>query len=323
MKYEPVFDKLQGSCLAYSNNTDIRYLSTAGGYISTLIKYLFDTNEISTSVTFERDGYTFSPKLIYSYEKYNNIGSLYQEIDMVSFLKKNINKIKGKIAITLLPCQVNAIRSLAKQNNLEVFIISLVCSAQMNLSCTQQYLKLIDVDVDEIENFRYRGKGWPTYISIQLKNGSVVEEKQLWNQMFHSYFFHEKRCLKCTDTFGVKSDLAVSDPWRIKSMKDDKIGKSIVYFFNDYAQEIHNSLLKSAYVYSDTISNHSAINSQLGTLQKKYFIRNSKFFRSIIKIMNQSFYRTLILKHRYFLFLHSKVINKVLHIIISKNKKVN
>jgi len=318
MKYEPVEEKLQTAYLCYSSDEKTRYLSTAGGYISTLIKYLFESKTVATAMTFKRQGIVFEPKLIYTYDAYINMGSIYQDIDILHYLKENIQNIKGKIVLTLLPCQVNAVKMFLQQHNIDSFIISLVCSAQMDLSCTEKYLDLINVDAKNILNFRYRGKGWPKYISIDLKNGTNISEKKVWNQIFHSYFFHKKRCLKCTDTFGVKSDLAVSDPWRIEEMKDDTLGKSIVYIFSDNGKEIHKKMINSQILECSLLKNERAINSQLGTLKKKYYIRNSNIFRKFIKLLNNSTYKEFILSHKFFLWVHTKILNKILVYITHK-----
>jgi len=323
MRYEPVYNVVKETGLAYSTDSLIRYNSTAGGYISILLKFLFDTGKIDHTISFERSGIRFYPKIISSFNEYNNIGSLYQEIDIIHFIKQNLHNIKGKIAITLLPCQVNIIRSIAKQNNIDIIIISLVCSAQMKLECTQSYFDLEKIDIKEVSNFRYRGFGWPKYINIEYKNGKIFQEKTLWNEMFHSYLFHEKRCLKCTDTFGIKSDIAVSDPWLGKMMKEERIGQSIVYIFSDLGLQIHKELKQSKYICYKILEKNKAISSQYHTMEKKYYLRKSKLLRKIIRLLNQPLYKSIILLDKRLLKIHSKVINKIIRVYIKLQKKGN
>ena len=112
--------------IGYSTDDLIRYKASSGGIGTSIIKYLLSTSEYDTSMTFvydkEKCGYI--PKLIYDFNEINICGSVYQDIDIFSFLKENISSIKNGIIVTCMPCQVQGIRSVLDRNNINNFIIS-------------------------------------------------------------------------------------------------------------------------------------------------------------------------------------------------------
>ena len=89
------------SYIGYSTNSDIRYKATSGGIGTTIIKWLFDNKLIGTSISFEFDPITlrYVPKIIHSFDEYQICGSIYQEIDLIGFVKSHQNEIKGNTCL--------------------------------------------------------------------------------------------------------------------------------------------------------------------------------------------------------------------------------
>ena len=139
--------------------------------------------------------------------------------------------------------------------------------------------------------------------------------------MFHSYLFNENRCLKCTDTFGVKSDIAVSDPWLGKIMKDEKIGQSIIFYFSEKYLEILKKFEKSNLIETTKIDRNKAINSQLTTMKKKNFIRNSSKILFLLKFLRRHKIRKILVSNKKLLIVYSKIINKIIIKLSLKDQK--
>ena len=98
--------------IGYAVNQDIRYQSSSGGIGTILTYYLLSLPEYGTGITFYFDEKEcmYLPQLIYSTNEINITGSLYQDINIFDFIKKNIDKIKDGIVLTCPPCQVLSIR---------------------------------------------------------------------------------------------------------------------------------------------------------------------------------------------------------------------
>lgn len=51
------------------------------------------------------------------------VGSVYQDMDLVGFIRKHISEIRGRILVVCSPCFVRAIRSILRRANIESIII--------------------------------------------------------------------------------------------------------------------------------------------------------------------------------------------------------
>lgn len=110
------------SYLGYSADAQVRYSATSGGVGSAFLKWLFDKDIIQSAISFKFNNQTlrYSPLIIHSYDDYEISGSIYQEIDLIDFIKKHINEIKGDFACFCLPCQSRGIRNIVEKKNHKV-----------------------------------------------------------------------------------------------------------------------------------------------------------------------------------------------------------
>ena len=112
--------------IGHASNQKDRYRASSGGIGTAVVKYLLESGEYATAMTFRfnKDMCMYEPLLIHSFEDYNNCGSIYQDIDIISFVKSNLHDIQKGIIVTCMPCQVTALRSFLSKNNIPNFIIS-------------------------------------------------------------------------------------------------------------------------------------------------------------------------------------------------------
>ena len=160
------------SYIGHSTDPDIRYRATSGGIGSSIIKYLFDSGSIGTSIsfTFDKDTLLYSPRIIYGYTDYNICGSIYQEMDLIGFIRDNIEYVRGTFACFCLPCQTRAIRSMLKRAGHECIIIGLTCSSSQDIEATKYLFKRERISMSDVRNLQYRGNGWPSGIQVLTKS---------------------------------------------------------------------------------------------------------------------------------------------------------
>ena len=207
-----------------SSDQDVRHRGASGGVVSEIIRYLFSAGIVQTAINYRFDkNELFVPELIFSYDGYHQVGSIYHDIPMAGYLRTNITEIKGALVIVCLPCQVAAVRQLLNKNNISHFIISLFCSGQQKKGATWLYLKNKGVHRENIEHFSYRGEGWPSGIRIVLKNNKQIFDPNLggdWGK-YRTLPFCLQRCMYCKDTFGINADITAGDPWLKKYMETE------------------------------------------------------------------------------------------------------
>lgn len=290
--------------IGYAKDENLRWRATSGGVGSAILRYLFDTKQVQTALAFDYDekSLQYVPKLIYSYEEYQPVGSIYHEIDLPRFIKSNLDKIKGAFACFCLPCQAKTIRYYVQSAGHVCFVIGLVCSSQQSFEATEYLLKRIHVRKEEVACIQYRGNGWPSGIQIRLKNGSekfVPNGNSLWTQIFHSRLFVMPRCLRCKNTLNTYADISIADPWLREYMNTEKKGKTLLFINRDgiLSKNI------SEYVCLDSIDEHIAVSSQKGTLKRKKMYEERKLVRTILLFLNKNKLYKLMVKQIPLLFL--------------------
>ena len=143
-----------GYHIGCATNTNDRFRASSGGVGTSIIRYLLSLPDYGTSITFTFDvtSCMYVPKLIYSEDDINICGSIYQDIDLIKFVKENIQHIQGGMVITSAPCQVVGIRQLLNRNNIKNFILSFCCSGQTTIEGTWQYYHFLGIKKDDIIN---------------------------------------------------------------------------------------------------------------------------------------------------------------------------
>lgn len=279
---------------AYDNNT--RYESASGGITSSIVRYLFDSKQINTylSCEFVTEKCRYEPKLIYSFEEYEMVGSVYQDMDLVGFIRKHISEIRGRILVVCSPCFVRAIRSILRRANIESIIIDYFCSGQTTLDGTYCYYKFLGISKSQVKNIRYRGGGWPNGIDITLNDGSHIKRTNYtepWITMHDSGIFTPKRCFYCKQVESKDADISVGDPWLKEYLKNETVGASLFLVHSEYGKNIINNLFKQNVVQASEVDYHLFEKSQWPTVKRKGNIAKEKRFYDLqLKLLSKSWY---------------------------------
>lgn len=244
--------------IGHATDIDIRTKASSGGIGTAITKYLLSLPDYNTSVTFVFDSSKcmYVPKLIHTGEEINVCGSIYQDIDVVNFVRKNITEVKGGMVVTCPPCQVMAMRQLLKRNDIECFILSYCCSGQTTVEGTWCYYKFLGIEKSDIQFMQYRGNGWPSGIQIQTKDRKIFHANytEPWVTIHRSGLFRPKRCFYCKRDTGRNADIALSDPWIDEYKKNDTIGNTLFLVNTELGENVLKEMTEKkliAYILSN------------------------------------------------------------------------
>lgn len=220
--------------IGHAVDSSDRYKASSGGIGTAITRFLLSCKEYGTAITFQFnvEAKMYVPKFIYSEEDLNICGSVYQDINIVQFVKDNLNEINGGIVVSCPPCQVAGIRNILKKNGIDSFIISFCCSGQTTVEGTWKYYEFLGINKDDVTNLQYRGNGWPSGIQITLKDGRKVFHEnwtEPWVTIHQSGFYRPKRCFYCTFDCSYRADITLADPWLKEYLEKDKIGNTLFF----------------------------------------------------------------------------------------------
>lgn len=312
------------SYVGYSTDVNIRFKATSGGVGTSLIKWMFDKGVIGTSVSFDFDTMSlkYVPKMIHSFSEYTICGSIYQEIDLIGFIKSHIDEITGRFACFTLPCQTRAVRTIVEKTGHEAIIIGLTCSSQQTLDATKYLLKQIGVDENNVNCLQYRGNGWPSGIQIETKDGNQVfvpNNNSIWTKIFHSRLFIRSKCFMCQDTLNKYCDVTLADPW-LREFSEEKIGKTLVVCNTDVGNTLLRQCADEKNLILDDIDYSEVVKSQKGTILRKksylYASNISKYYKAVLK--NKVYCN--IMCTSFFFKIHCKLKNLVEKYLLYKQK---
>jgi coenzyme F420-reducing hydrogenase beta subunit len=282
-----------------SADYDTRYKGASGGFVTELTRYLYEKGRIQTSINFQfsHTDELFTPSLIHSFDEYNQVGSIYHEINIVKFVKDNLSEIRGTVLVVCLPCQARGLRVLLKKKGIDCIIVSLICSGQTKIEGTLAFLKYRGLQVKDIHTFRYRGNGWPSGIMIETQEGRTIKDNNIggdWGS-FRKRPYSFSRCISCSDSFGSVADFTVGDPWYKEYKANETTGCNVVGALTFLAVDVIECMLAGSFIHvKEKIDNETLLFSQESSIRgKKVRRENKQLFAFFQKLMSSELYRII------------------------------
>jgi len=221
--------------LGYSSDENIRFNASSGGLITALLTLALEEKIIDGAlVTRMNNVDPLKPESFIAKSKeeiVSAMGSKYCPVPLNKVIKELVQR-DGRFALVGLPCHIAGVRKLEKKipelKEKIVFHLGLFCSHTANFNFTLFLLHLLNIDKGRILELRYRGRGWPGYLTVALKEGEEFTIPYKWYSKFHKlFFFTPIRCMLCPDPLSQLADLSFGDAWIREIMNKDTKGTSI------------------------------------------------------------------------------------------------
>lgn len=225
----------------FANDMAIRQNASSGGLCTAILRFMFDQKFIDGAVvTVMDDNPLFAKaKIITSVEELrDSSGSKYTPVSMHEIFKEILVRDNCRLAFVGLPCHLEAIE-LAKKvwpslADVIVFKIGLYCNNTPSANATKYLLDSLGVSEEEVASLRYRGKGWPGYFTVKLKDGSELSTPMTkYTKSGFLQYFCRQRCLLCADQTSELADVSLADPWglypwTLNSTYKSRLGESVI-----------------------------------------------------------------------------------------------
>lgn len=208
------------SQVGWATDKDVRYFGSSGGGITAIASHLLSTGKVDAVLhvgVSETDPLLNVFKISVTPEQVMaNTGSRYAPAAPLQGLNAALVE-HSRIAVVGKPCDIAAARKLANTSD-EVhtkilFFVSFMCAGVPSFKGTDAVLNKLDVNKEELREFRYRGNGWPGYATATLANGETrtMSYHDSWGKILNRHL--QLRCKVCIDGTGEFADITFADAW--------------------------------------------------------------------------------------------------------------
>jgi len=261
--------------IGYATNFKTRFNAASGGVVTAILSFLLEKKIINGALITKMKSFS-KPESLIARDVVSLLtaqGSIYMPT-LTNKAVKYIIEHKGKYAVVGLPCHIEGLRKAEQVIRVlkeRILIhIGLFCGGNINLLGTYFAFRKRGIDVRRIKNVKYRGNGWPGYITVLLENGSKVRIPYLefWSTVYP--FFLPVRCVLCLDVTNELSDVSCGDAWLPKILKRDRLGTSIIVTRTRKGDEIVRQAIENGYIKAIEVDASEVIKSQgAGLIQRK------------------------------------------------------
>ncbi len=150
------------------------------------------------------------------------------------------------------PCDIAGVRKIQScRKSMEAKVglaIALFCGGTPATRGTLELLKRMNIEAQDVADVRYRGKGWPGFFTVRMKDGRLpprrISYAEAWGFL---EAYRPFRCHLCPDGTGELADISCGDPWHRREQKGDP-GYSLVLVRTEKGREILRGARETGYL---------------------------------------------------------------------------
>ncbi|MBD3317471.1 MAG: 4Fe-4S dicluster domain-containing protein [Chitinivibrionales bacterium] len=272
MSWGPILEVWEG----HADDDCIRYYGSSGGVASMLALYCIEKGGMEAILhTGSDNARPWKSATLHSRERDEVLcraGSRYAPASPCEGLGAPAAGKKPWVFVGK-PCDIGGVRNVCKvRPELSVNIgccISLFCAGTPSTRGTLGLLERFEVGPEQVQELRFRGRGWPGHAGIRRKGHAdfthnlSYEECWAYLQQFRPY-----RCHLCPDGTGELADIACGDPW-CREPNPGELGRSLVLVRTERGREIVRGALRKGYVHLKRQPPHLLVDSQPNLYRKR------------------------------------------------------
>ena len=215
---------VRGVYSGYAVNPEIHSKAYAGGVLTAVLVSALESGRIDAAVVAgfdpERPWRVVHEIAKTPQEIMESAGSKYQPHPHICGLKEAVDEGFRRLAITAVPCHVEAIRKIQLCDDLHhiadkiTLIIGLACATHWTLNATEYLItKIAKIPLENVAKLTYRARPFPGIFRVETNDGRLFEQdfvNQLLNQMFR---FTPEHCRLCPEKTAMFPDITLGDVW--------------------------------------------------------------------------------------------------------------
>ncbi|WP_026874872.1 Coenzyme F420 hydrogenase/dehydrogenase, beta subunit C-terminal domain [Jiangella gansuensis] len=138
---------------------------------------------------------------------------------------------EGRSVVVGKPCDIAATKRATDLRPLLAeklaLTIGIFCAGTPSTRGTEELVRRLGAEPDDVVRLDYRGEGWPGRFRIRTRDGRTpsFSYEESWGETLQKH--RQWRCMICPDHTSEFADLAVGDPW-YRKVRDGEPGRSLV-----------------------------------------------------------------------------------------------
>lgn len=239
----------------HASDPDLRYYGSSGGLASALALYAVERADMKGVVHVGHDDVVrYRNKTAFSKTRdglLSATGSRYAPASPCDGLRV-MEEGDRPAAFMGKPCDVAGLRKTqAIRPNLDKNVgvaIGIFCAGTPSTKGTLDLLRSHGIDPQEVDEVRYRGRGWPGMFSVRRKGSTewvdLATYQEAWGflQKYRPY-----RCHLCPDSTAQFADISCGDPW-YRPIEEGELGSSLVLARTERGRKIVEGAIAAGYV---------------------------------------------------------------------------
>lgn len=262
--YHPLWGPLKESRVGWSTDAELRHQASSGGGLSALATFLLESGKVSAVLHL---GVAATDPLLNEFkistsaaEIAANAGSRYAPGAPLSGLREAVAR-HGRVAIIGKPCDIVAVRKLARQDaqlaGQIVACLSFMCAGVPSIKGTHAVIRQLGFEPEAVSKFRYRGNGWPGQATATLPDGrsNSMSYDDSWGKVLNRHL--QFRCKICIDGTGESADLTCADAWYGTAdgypSFDEQEGRSLVLSRTTLGESLLQEAVAAGYIHVEPL----------------------------------------------------------------------
>ncbi|MBE1202867.1 Coenzyme F420 hydrogenase/dehydrogenase, beta subunit C-terminal domain [Aminobacter carboxidus] len=222
----PIFGPILHLARGHATDPEIRFRSATGGVLTALALYLVESGEVdgilqvgvsSDNPLLNDVSFNTSREQIVA-----SSGSRYGPTAPLRDIMAMLDSGR-RFAFIGKPCDIATLRNLARVDarvDRQIpYMLAMFCGGNPSISATYNIVRRFGEDHRDVDEFRYRGHGWPGPTYVRTRQGK--EHRQSYDETWFSNLTYELmfRCKICADGTGEHADVVAGDCWVMENGK--------------------------------------------------------------------------------------------------------
>jgi len=203
-----------------ANAPDVRHAGSSGGAISALAMHALEIGLVERVLHVTADPEKPTRNILKWSETPQQViedaGSRYASSSPLAEIETALSEGR-KFLFIGKPCDISALRQLAttdaRVDALVPVMISFFCGGIPSHNGADRIIRAMGLQPQDVNNFRYRGNGWPGLTRAETHNGLIGEMRYADSWGGHLSKEVQFRCKICPDAVGGVADIACADAW--------------------------------------------------------------------------------------------------------------